>query len=204
MRETSASTVCGSCRPLIHELLGRRTVHEPVFGARTLAAGSIAAALIVLAAVLLPAWPYSTSVDAALRLDLLWIDNAWKQVTGYTLVGLAAVVGFLSLRKRVGLRWLGDYRWWRLIHGTLGAAALVVLFLHTGFNLGHNLNRWLMVTFLLVAAAGSLAGVVTAREPVVLAKGRASTRRAVTWIHIGLVWPFPLLLFAHVLTVYAY
>ena len=56
----------------------------------------------------------------------------------------------------------------------VGTAALAVLFMHTGFNLGQNLNRWLMLTFLAVAVAGSLTGIVTARE-----HARARERRAI-------------------------
>ncbi|MPZ37919.1 MAG: FAD-binding protein [Rhizobiales bacterium] len=204
MRETSASTVCGSCRPLLQELLGGKTEHRPVFGARAIAVSSVVAAVIALAAAFLPAWPYSTSVDAALRLDLFWISGTWKQVTGFTLLGLAAIAAFLSIRKRVGFAWMGNYNWWRLVHAAIGAATLAVLFIHTGFNLGSNLNRWLMVTFLLVAFSGSVTGMITAREHKVLASGKPSRRNVMTWIHIIALWPLPLLLALHVMTVYAY
>ena len=140
-----------------------------------IAAGSLIAAMIALAAILLPAWPYSRSVEAGIGLDRLWIDGTWKQVTGFTLVGLSAVVAFLSVRKRIRWSWLGDYGWWRIVHTLIGAAAIAVLFLHTGFNLGNNLNRWLMATFLTVIAAGSITGLVSAREHAVLAEGQAVT-----------------------------
>lgn len=204
MRDTSASTVCGSCRPLLHELLGGARVHEPVFGWRAIAVASLLAAAVALAAVFLPAWPYSQSVAAGVGIDRLWTDGVWKQVSGYTLVSLAAVIAFLSVRKRIGWKWLGGYRVWRVLHAVLGLAALGVLFLHTGFNLGNNLNRWLMVTFLAVAAAGSLTGFVTAREHAVLAKGARSRREAATWLHIAAFWPLPMLLLVHIVTVYAY
>jgi nitrite reductase (NADH) large subunit len=204
MQETSASTVCGTCRPLLHELLGAKPVHEPMFGARTILVVSLLAALIALAALGLPAWPYSSSVQSRFALDQFWLSGVWKQVTGFTLVALSLVVAFLSIRKRIGWKWIGSFNWWRIVHAGLGTAALAVLFMHTGFNLGNNLNRWLMVTFLAVAAAGSVTGIVASREHAVLARGRASPRRAVTWIHILAFWPLPLLLVLHVLTVYAY
>ena len=165
---------------------------------------SIVAAVIALAAIVLPTWPYSTSVDAALRLDLLWISGTWKQVTGFTLVGLAAIVAFLSIRKRIGFAWMGNFNWWRLVHAAIGATTLAVLFIHTGFNLGSNLNQWLMVTFLVVAFSGSVTGMVTAREHKVLAGGKRSRRNVMTWIHMLALWPLPLLLALHVMTVYAY
>jgi NADPH-dependent 2,4-dienoyl-CoA reductase/sulfur reductase-like enzyme/bacterioferritin-associated ferredoxin len=203
-RETSACTVCGTCRPLLLELLGGTPTHEPVFGARMIATASLVAACIALAALLLPAWPYSSSVVRGIGIDALWIDGTWKQVTGFTLVGLSAIVAFLSIRKRLSWRWLGSYRGWRIIHAAVGAAVLGVLFLHTGFHLGQNLNRWLMMTFIAVVAAGCVTGIATAREHRLLAKGAKSWRNAFTWTHILAFWPLPLLLFVHIVTVYAY
>jgi nitrite reductase (NADH) large subunit len=204
MRETNASTVCGTCRPLLQEILGVGATHEPVFGARTIAAASALALLAALIAILAPAWPYSPSLERGIGLDELWIDGTWKQVTGFALLGLSALIAFLSVRKRVGMRWLGDYRFWRIVHATVGVAALAILFLHTGFHLGSNLNLWLMATFLTVATIGSLTGIVTAREHALLAKGNASPRRGFVWLHILTFWPMPVLLFLHVVTVYAY
>ena len=76
MRETSASTVCGSCRPLLQELLGGKAEHKPVFGARTIAVGSIVAAVIALAAI----------VPAGLAV----LDRAWTPRFASTCSGSAA------------------------------------------------------------------------------------------------------------------
>jgi nitrite reductase (NADH) large subunit len=204
MRETSASTVCGTCRPLLQDLVGGKAAHPPVFGARLIAGLSILAALVVLAAWFLPAWPYSASVEAGIGIDRFWIGSTTKQITGYTLLALSAAIAFLSVRKKVKARWLGSYKFWRIAHTLIGTAALVVLFLHTGFHLGHNLNRWLMLTFLTVAVIGSVTGFVTAREHAALANGRTSYRPLFTWLHIFAFWPLPVLLFLHIVTVYAY
>ncbi|MGE0563445.1 MAG: FAD-dependent oxidoreductase [Pseudolabrys sp.] len=204
MRETNASTVCGTCRPLIHEILGQGAKHEPVFGARTIVVTSLLAAIASLIAVFVPSWPFSQSVETGIGIDRYWIDGTWKQVSGFTLLGLSAVIAFLSIRKRITARWLGHYKFWRIVHTVFGTAALAVLFMHTGFNLGNNLNRWLMVTFLAVAVIGSLTGLVTARDHVALANGGRSPRAAFVWLHILTFWPFPVLLMLHVITVYAY
>lgn len=204
MRETSASTVCGNCRPLLMELLGTQDTHEPVFGARTIGAASGAALMIAFAAIALPAWPYSLSIERGFHLDQLWISGTWKQMTGYSLLALSSLIAFLSVRKRFDLKWLGGFRVWRIVHATLGAAALATLFLHTGFNLGANLNRWLMTTFLFVAVIGGVTGIVTAREHRLRATSVASPRHALIWLHILTFWPLPLLLFIHVVAVYAY
>ena len=204
MRETSASTVCGSCRPLLQELLGAPAKHDPVFGSRAIAAGSVLALLAGCAALLLPAWPYSPSVEAGIGVDALWLDGTVKQITGFTLLTLSALIAFLSIRKRFNLKWIGSYRFWRVAHVLIGTAALAALFAHTGFNLGNNLNRWLMTAFLAVAVIGSATGIVTAREHVVLARGGHSLRAALTWLHIIAFWPLPVLLLLHIVTVYAY
>jgi len=204
MRETSASTVCGSCRPLLQELLGGKVAHPPVFGARTIILGSLIAGLLALATLLLPAWPYSDSVEQGIGIDRFWIEGIWKQITGFTLLALSAVVAFLSVRKRVRMRWLGDYRFWRIAHVLLGAAALAVLLVHSGFHLGENLNRWLMLTFLAVAIVGTATGFVTAREHATLNTGHPSRRALFTWLHIFAFWPLPVLLMLHIVTVYAY
>jgi NADPH-dependent 2,4-dienoyl-CoA reductase/sulfur reductase-like enzyme/bacterioferritin-associated ferredoxin len=204
MRETNASTVCGTCRPLLHEILGVQAKREPVFGARTIAATSLVAALIALVAVLLPAWPSTSSFERGVGIEQLWLSGTWKQISGFTLLGLSALLAFLSVRKRIGFKWLGDYRFWRIIHTAVGASVLGVLFIHTGFSLGENLNRWLTMTFLGIAAVGSMTGVITAREHAVLASGKASPRVAFVWMHILACWPLPVLLLLHVVTVYAY
>lgn len=204
MRETNASTVCGTCRPLLHEILGRISAQDPVFGARAIAVTSLLAALLALAALLLPSWPYSRSIEAGEGLDRFWLDDTWKQISGFTLLGLAAAIAFLSVRKRIKWRRLGDYRFWRIAHTVTGVAALCALFMHTGFNLGQNLNRWLMVTFLAVAIGGGLTGLVTAGDHTVKSMGMRSPRNALVWVHILTFWPMPVLLLLHVVTVYAY
>jgi nitrite reductase (NADH) large subunit len=204
MRETSASTVCGTCRPLLQELVGGKVAHEPVFGARLIAVLSLIAAVVALGAWFLPAWPISPSVEAGIGLDRLWLDGTTKQITGYSLLALSVVIAFLSVRKKIKARWLGGYKFWRVAHTLIGLAALAALFFHTGFSLGSNLNRWLMVTFLVVAIAGSLTGIATAREHAVLANGGASRRALFTWLHILAFWPLPVLLLLHIVTVYAY
>lgn len=203
-RETSACSVCGTCKPLLQELLGGKVQHEPVFGARSIAVASMVAVVLALAVILLPAWPFSMSVEAGIGIDRFWIDGFWKQVTGFTLLGLSAFAAFLSIRKRLRWTWLGGYRSWRVVHVVVGASLLAVLFAHTGLHLGSNLNQWLMLTFLAVLLAGSVTGVVTAREHALIARGADLRRRLFTWLHILAFWPVPLLLMFHVLTVYAY
>lgn len=203
-RDTGASTVCGSCAPLINELLGAAPKREPVRLFKPIAAASATGGALALITLLVPCWPTARNIEMRGLVDLLWLDGTWKQASGYTLLALSAIAGLLSLRKRV-IR-LGDFAGWRVVHVAVGAVTLLTLFLHTGFRLGNNLNRWLMLSFLLAAFAGAAAGLATALEHRLLATSRQAARsRALAFtLHILALWPLPLLLTAHVLSVYFY
>jgi nitrite reductase (NADH) large subunit len=202
-RETGASSVCGSCKPDLRTLLAMPVSKDAVFGWPAMIICSLIAALLALGAFLLPAWPFSQSVQAAWRLDQFWIDGFWKQVSGFSLLALALVAAFLSIRKRVTARWLGGYDGWRILHVVIGALSLAVLFLHSGFNLGVNLNLALMISFLSLVLIGGAAGLITAIDHRLGGNGTLS-RQVLTWLHIIAFWPLPLLLTFHVVGSYAY
>lgn len=228
--ETGAGTVCGSCKPLLDQLLGQVSVHQPIQWGRPIAVLSALAALIVILTAFLPHVPLADTMLATVEmpktgpviaapswtpsklglkfpLDLLWLDGFWKQVSGFALLGVVAIGAILSLRKRVKWLRLGSFSGWRFVHVGLGVAALLVLFAHTGFRLGTSLNFWLMATFLSVSIVGAAAGAVKAAEHR-LSNARTSSGRQPwripVWLHIVAVWPLPLLLAVHILTVYYY
>jgi nitrite reductase (NADH) large subunit len=198
---TGAGRVCGSCRPLLAELVGTQAQPVVAPGRNALLGATLATLLLLLAFY----WPGSiaplASVQAGAWPQRLWTDGVWKQVSGYTLFGLGLVGLTLSLRKRWSRCALGAYGWWRVAHVTLGLGALAVLVAHTGLNPGNNLNLYLLLSFLALTKLGSLAGTVVALET---RPSRASRRlKAVTtWAHILLVWPLPALLGFHILSVY--
>ncbi len=201
-QRTGASTVCGSCRPLLGDLLGTAVSVVAVRGWRIIVAVSVLSLLAALSFWLLGPVPYRQTVQAKVQLDLLWTDGTLKQITGFSLLGLALIVMLLSFRKRIPKFSFGDLGLWRIVHTVLGLAMLVVLFLHTGLNLGQNLNLALMSTFLAIVLAGAFAGgVAAARHRMVAARGVAWQGLSV-WIHIVAVWPLLVLLSFHVLTVY--
>jgi nitrite reductase (NADH) large subunit len=198
---TGASTVCGSCRPLLVQLVAGGAAPEPQRGWRwLLGAGAAAiAAALALAFVLLV--PYAATVQVAWQWDELWRESSGKQASGFTVLGLAAVLTLLSLRKRVRRFTLGDFPVWRILHAVLGALTLAGLAVHTGGRLGANLNFALMFTFLCVIALGAVAGGVIALEHR-LGAGAARLRRTWLWTHILVAWPIPLLLAFHVFKTY--
>lgn len=199
---TNASTVCGSCRPLVAELAGQQaTTARPDF-ARSIAVLSALALLIAAAILMLPSPGFRQSVQPSFQIDLLWTESLYKQVSGFTLLGLVFLAILLSLRKRA--RWLafGTFGAWRLAHVALGAAVAAAVVVHTGLHLGENLNRYLMLTFLAVALLGAGSGAVIAFEQKLGRTGGARARKLSLWLHILACWPLPALLGFHILSVY--
>jgi len=199
---TNASTVCGTCRPLVAALAGRPSEPAAVPFGRTIVALSLLALLIAVVILFVPAPAYRQSVQPALQIDLLWTDSLTKQISGFTLLGLGLLAIVLSLRKRV--RWMrfGDYGAWRFVHVGLGAAAIAALVIHTGLHLGVNLNRYLMLSFIGVALLGGVSGGVIALERHFGRNGGARARKLSLWLHILACWPLPVLLGFHILSVY--
>ncbi len=199
--KTGAGTVCGSCQPLLQNLLGAEQTPTSVKGGIPLAVFSLFAVLIT---GFLAFFPGINPVDSVQTpsIEFIWTDSFWKQVSGFSLLGLVAVGLVMTLRKRANWSFLGNFSYLRVAHAVLGVLALGVLFFHTGAHLGENLNKWLMVNFLIVSVVGALAGISLQ----LASKSSASTVQALKktsfWAHILVVWPLPALLIAHILSVY--
>ena len=209
---TSANTVCGTCQPLVMELLGAGGAPakaEPVKWWRWVSAFSAVAVLAALATLLVPRVPVPDSFETGKQLRDLWFNSITKQWTGYALLGITAAAALIGLRKRIGLfKRLGGYQAWRLVHLALGVLAAGALVVHTGFRLGSNLNLALMACFTLMLAFGAVSGLITGgehklREADIV--GAADKPRALPlWVHILALWPLPLLLAFHILSVYSW
>jgi nitrite reductase (NADH) large subunit len=199
---TRASTVCGSCRPLLAELLGSHAMIQAAPGYRMLLATSLLTLLLLLLANAAGPIPYVQSFDVPWRWDEIWRNGLLKQITGYTVLGLSMLGLAMSLRKRTRRFNLGDFPMWRLVHVLLGVAALLALLTHTGGRLGHNLNFWLMLSFTGLLLSGAITSVATALEHRLLPADAKRARGWGTWLHILLFWPLPVLLGFHVLKSY--
>jgi len=199
---TGAGGVCGSCKPLLSEMLGSDETREPALTWKSLLTFAGITAVIIAMFLLVTRIPYSDSVDVAVRWDELWRDGLFKQISGFTILGLVAVGLLVSIRKRVEAVTAGKFDYWRVAHIALGVLALLVLVAHTGFRLGNQLNMMLMLNFLLLAAIGAYAGRVIAVEHRMTTKQARKQRRLWNGLHIYLVWSFPVLLGFHVLKTY--
>jgi nitrite reductase (NADH) large subunit len=199
---TGASTVCGSCEPLLTEMLGNKETRQPVRAGRTLLGLSVGLLLAILAVLMFGPVPYSHSVDVMVPWDNLWRDNLLKQISGFTLLGLSLLGLVLSLRKRWKRISFGDFAIWRVIHVAIGVAIILSLLAHTGFRSGSHLNLYLMAGFVSLLVLGTFAGGVIALEHQLDNVLARRLRSGFIWSHILLFWPIPALLGFHILKSY--
>lgn len=202
-RVTSAGTLCGSCQPSLALLCGAEPPALPSYqgAVRALVVLSVVALVAAVLTLALPRVPIATSVRRE-GLDLLWVDGLFKQISGFALVGLVALGLLLSLRKRVARFKWGHFPGWRVLHASLGLAALFTAFAHTGFRLGYNLNFALMLAFLLSAFTGAVSGAFLAKLNAVQTKPALKLVRGVRVLHDWVFWPLLVLVSFHVLKVY--
>lgn len=204
---TGASSVCGSCRPLIQQLAQSNEPVQAEKGSRPLWIFSLISLLCICAFYLLPSLPYAESVQSKIsNIDSLWRTGFYKQISGFTLLGLSVIILMLSLRKRLtSFNW-GDFPYWRVVHVGLGVLIFAVIFLHTGFRFGNELNFILMMTFSALMLVGIVASTVIAKEHQLSNKLSVrilgQIRRLSIWTHILLFWPIPALLAFHIIKGY--
>ena len=204
-RRTGAGSVCGSCKPLLGQLAGTPALADTRGRSGVLIASTLAlltAFLIILGGPVL----VTGSVQPMLhRAAEMWREPSSKQLTGYTLLALSVLSMVMSARKRLSWFRIGHFGSYRALHTILSCTALALTILHTGMQLGANLNLALMTTFISVAVLGSLAGVATTLETggtAVWAKRARSLRPALSQLHIILLWPLPVLVGLHIFSVY--
>ncbi len=201
---TGASSVCGSCKPLLEQLLGSKSP-DPVPWHKTLFVTAMLSLLAALAMLFAPVIPYAQTVQATWQWDLLWRDGLLKQISGFTVLGLFALGLLLSPRKRLKrLQALGRFDGWRLAHIALGLLVIVALVAHTGLRLGDGLNAILMISFTVMLLLGALSSGVISLEHRVGGALASRLRRQSVWWHILWFWPVPVALGFHVLKTYWY
>ncbi|MAX23331.1 MAG: nitrite reductase [Phycisphaeraceae bacterium] len=206
---TGAGTVCGSCQPLLVQLTGDLASAQPVAGRRTLTVVCILAAIACVIIGIMTQKPldFTDNFDSAwYQIDQIWRIGIIRQATGFTLLGIAVLGMVLSLRKRI--KWLsklGNYGYYRVFHTVMGLLCIAGLVVHTGMRMGENLNFLLMLCFLGLNVLGAVAGIATAMESRL--EGRAGDlarrwRPVLTWAHLLLFWPLPVLVGFHIVSVY--
>lgn len=202
-RSTGAGTVCGSCKPLLQQLLGAVRI-EPVRAAKSLAVLSVVSLVLTVLFLLPGGVAYNDSVQAPLRWDVLWTNSLAKQISGFSLLGASILLGLVFLPKRVKKVSWGDFALWRAVHVAIGALLVLALLLHTGLRMGSHLNFYLMATFVALLVAGAVIGGVVGLQHALPVTVSRQIRRYAVWAHILLLWPLPALLGFHILKTYWY
>lgn len=165
------------------------------------AGGALAAAATLLA----PRIPIADSFGPTL-FERLWFDTVWKQWSGYMLLGfsIAGLAAGLLPRLRALAR-RGGHNGWRLAHAVLGLCCLLLLFAHTGFRLGSDIEAALMGAYVVMLLCGALAGIAVNGASQLRKLGIGARMRAVPiGLHIAALCPLPALAIVHVLIVYLY
>ena len=200
---TEAGTVCGSCIPLLEQLATGKG-ESPVFRFADMLTAAVSVVGLVLVALLMarrPAPPPVSVQTATTVWQTLVHDSFWKQVTGY-FIGTAVICSLLiSLRRRTSLLRRFEFSTMRALHVILATLAVAMLIVHTGFHRGHNLNFILFSTFVAAVMSGTLVGIVTGLE-LKLPGPLRSIRIPLMWLHILVLWPLPLLICFHIVSVY--
>jgi nitrite reductase (NADH) large subunit len=199
--QTGASSVCGSCKPLLVDLVGSQAV-EPETGSRTLVWTGLVSLLAAMAMLLAPGIPMSETVQTGIRWDELWRNGLIKQITGFSLLGLGLLISLISVRKRFKSVNFGQFGHWRLVHVLLGILVVGMLIAHTGLRLGYELNLYLMLSFVGLLIAGGVASGVIGLQHILPRALASRTREISMWTHILLIWPLPALLGFHILKGY--
>ena len=202
MQNTSASTVCGGCRPLLAELLGSVAKAEKIKQLKSILFFSVLVGLAALLAVIAPGMSYNATAESTLQWDFIWRDNLFKQITGYSILALTSIGLLVSLRKRWKRFTFFDFSFWRYAHVLLGLLIVMGLFSHTGFRIGNNLNAWLMSTFVGLVLVGAIYGAFMSFQHKFDGVLAQRVRGYFNWMHLVLFWPIPALLSFHVFKTY--
>jgi nitrite reductase (NADH) large subunit len=201
-KSTKAGTVCGSCKPLLEELCQSDGERQKEIAWLPIMFASVMAVIVSILVALLPEQSVADSVQTKSWFEAIWNDKFYKQVTGFSLLGLSLIGLLMSLRKRLKFDWLGNFAYWRILHIALGVLCAFTLIFHTGFHMGENLNRLLILDFLGIIVLGSTAGLMISFSHKFSPSKAMSLRKFWSWVHIGFTWPLPALLGIHILTVY--
>ena len=200
--KTKAGVTCGSCQPLLANLLDEPAPNLVMRHQTAILVTSILSILLIVLTVIFEPLEITQTVQMNWHIEKIWFDGFWKKVSGFSLLGLCIIAAALGLRKRWKRFNFGHVDQWRYVHSIVGVVALIMLMIHTGMRMGENLNLILMMVFLAATTTGSLVGVFMAKNhhwsDIKLAKHRLWWSR----VHHTLLWMLPPLLGFHILSAY--
>ncbi|WP_230969885.1 FAD-dependent oxidoreductase [Nitrogeniibacter aestuarii] len=198
---TGAGTVCGSCKPLLVDLAGGGPL-PPERGWKPLTVFGGVALLAALFYLLLKI-PFPDTADLAWRWDVIWRESLYKQISGYSALGVMVLLAIIGLRKRwPTLSNLFQFSGWRVVHVMLGALLVAVMLVHTGGRLGANLDMVMTLMSVVAVLSGAALALIVGRQQALAPGFVKRTQRGAVWIHILALWGLPALLGLHILKAY--
>ncbi len=205
-RDTGASTVCGTCKPVLREFLGEPALSTVDTRTRKMLLASVAAFLLVQYAIFSSPAPQQQPFGA--QTGPVVYELVSRQTSGYVALTLAVLGLGVSLRKYWRRFTLGSLASWRMLHAVLGCSCVGVVMIHTRMQMGSHFNFLLMADFLALVLIGTILGMLMAGE---LHLNRSFPalqvpvlRRRLTRLHRFVYSLFPILLAFHVLSSYYY
>lgn len=192
---TNAGRGCGSCKPLVAQIL--RNAPGPVPYAMVLDSAAMVVACIVLF-MAASAIPYQVSFTS--EWGAIWRNDLYMQASGYVAMAFGALLAVLGIRKRARkLGGAGNIATWRMAHAILGLLSIIGLLAHTGGHLGAGLVWLLSVSWLAACLMGAVYAMLYAWQ-----HKHPTFRFAnfMTPLHVAAISPLPLLMVAHIAQVY--
>ena len=179
-----------------------KNIHSEQFDNRqknpmALLTGSVLTLCFALLFFFMPSFKIPSRVGSFDLLGLLPSDY-----TGYGILGLGALGLSIAFPRRWGWIRKFDKSTWQLIHVWLGVIALILLFLHTGFDMGGLHTTILSSCFLGLFILGSATGITISLQNKLSLAQTYTYKKHFKWLHILLSWPLPALLLAHILSTY--
>lgn len=208
LESTGAGSVCGSCRPLLAQFSADRNLYHDASQTeskdKSLSYLSwlalLALGLIIgfqFTATWLPPENYNPN-----SLSTWWTDSFKRQITGFVLLGLTVISLLVSARKRLPwFKWV-SFSSWRVVHVVLTTLVLAGVFFHTGVSDYQGINAWLITCFWIAAIAGVLITLLSKQENVRPGMTVRRAKQSAIMLHILSIWPLPVLLAFHILSVY--
>jgi len=201
-QKTQAGTVCGSCKPLLSQILNvPQTSTEDKVTAKWLNIGGTVVLLLTLIFLFLPKVPSPQSVQEFSLYPLI-TDPLYREITGFTMLGTSVIMLILSLKRLMPTMMKKSFTFYRGIHIALGVLLPVLLLMHTGASMGERFNFMFITLFIIVLLSGSLATFIIAQDLLKPASVYRPLKSFVTKFHIYALWALPVMVAFHILYFY--
>jgi hypothetical protein len=131
---------------------------------------------------------------SAIAIVAYWINDPQEPPNGGTPLGYSlGTMGalmilwftYFGIRKRRYSSTLGTVQGWLSAHVYLGISLIIIVLLHTGFQLGVNVHTLALVLMVLVVASGLYGVVVYVRNPERLSENRDGANRSELFDQLG-------------------